>query len=196
MSAIKEKSVEEIQGLEIEWATARANGAVLEDHLKKKIETEHSLACQVSSVASNLAESTYESSNASVAYASRVDAMMNERASLRKTVAELTKKLTFVAKELQKVSSEQDQIIAAASEPEATMHEVSKTLAKILANAEHHEAVIEKVNEERLQILNVLGAQEQTILSSAGERERLWETISLQVEQLANYVQKRENLLF
>ena len=76
------------------------------------------------------------------------------------------------------------------------MHEVSKTLAKILANAEHHEAVIEKVNKERLQILNVLGAQEQTILSSAGERERLWETISLQVEQLANYVQKRENLLF
>jgi predicted nucleic acid-binding Zn-ribbon protein len=108
LHVIKEKSVEEIQGLEIEWATARANGAVLEDHLKKKIETEHSLACQVSSVASNLAESTYESSNASVAYASRVDAMMNERASLRKTVAELTKKLTFVAKELQKVSSEQD----------------------------------------------------------------------------------------
>ena len=196
LHVIKKKSVEEIQGLEMEWATARANGAVLEAQLKKKIETEHSLACQVSSLASKLAESAYESSNVSVAYASRVDAMMNERTSLRNTVAELTKKLTFVAKELQKVSSEQDQIIAAAAEHEATMHEASKTHAKILANAEHHEAVIEKVNEERLQILNVLSAQEQAILSSAGERERLRETISLQVEQVANSVQKRENLLF
>ena len=64
----------------------------------------------------------------SPAYASRVDAMMmNERTFLRKTIAELTKKLTFVAKKLQKVSSEQDQIIAAAAEHEATMHQSTKT---------------------------------------------------------------------
>ena len=44
----KEELVEEIQRLEIEWATARTGAAVLEVQLKKKIETEHSLACQVS----------------------------------------------------------------------------------------------------------------------------------------------------
>ena len=44
----KEKSVEEIQRLEIEWATARTGAAVLKEQLKKKIETEHYLVCQVS----------------------------------------------------------------------------------------------------------------------------------------------------
>ncbi|KAI2508955.1 hypothetical protein MHU86_5450 [Fragilaria crotonensis] len=166
----KEKSVEEIQRLEMEWATARASAAVLEAQLKKKIETEHSLACQI-------------------------ETLNTERSALRNTVGELTKKLTLVANELLKVSSEQDQIIQAAGAHEASMKIASEAHAKIMENAHHHESVIERINEERRKILDMLVAQEQEILDSAEKREFLREVIARQAERHAESSRQRGELV-
>jgi chromosome segregation ATPase len=191
----KEKSVEEIQRLEMEWATARASAAVLEAQLKKKIETEHSLACQVSSLASKLAESAYESSSANAVYTAKIEALNTERSALRNTVGELTKKLTLVANELIKVSNEQDQIIQAAGAHEASMMIATEAHAKIMENAHHHESVIERINDERRKILDMLVAQEQEILDSAEKREHLREVIALQAERHAESSKERGELV-
>ena len=191
----KEKSVEEIQRLEMEWATARASAAVLEAQLKKKIETEHSLACQVSSLASKLAEAAYESSTANAAYTAKIENLMNERAALRHTVSELTKKLTFVANELVKVAREQDEIIQATGAHEAGMQIATETHAMIMENAHSHESVMERINSERRMILNMLIAQEQEILESAEKRDRLREVIALQGQQHLESSKEREELV-
>ena len=191
----KEKSVEEIQRLEMEWATARASAAVLEAQLKKKIETEHSLACQVSGLASKLAESAYESSTAHSLHTAKIEALNNERSALRTTVGELTKKLTLVANELVKVSNEQDQIIAAAGAHEESMNIARDTHAKIMENAHHHETVIERINNERRKILDMLVAQEQEIMDSAGKREHLKEVIALQCQKQDDSTNQREGLI-
>jgi Ankyrin repeats (many copies) len=191
----KEKSVEEIQRLEMEWATARASAAVLEAQLKKKIETEHSLACQVSSLATKVAEAAYETSTSTAAYTAKIENLMNERAALRHTVAELTKKLTFVANELIKVAREQDQIIQATGAHEASMHIATETHAMIIENAHNHEAVMERINDERRTIMNMLMAQEQEIFESAKIRDRLRDAIAIQGKQHLQSSKEREELV-
>jgi ankyrin repeat protein len=195
LSVTKDKSVEEIQRLEIEWSEAMANGAVLEAQLKKKIETEHSLASQVSILASKLAESASEASSTTVSYAGRIQNLMNERIALRNTVSELTEKLSFVARELQKVSAEQDEIIEAAADHKNSMAAASQAHANIIANANLHENIVEKVNDERRMILEILVAQEKEILDTAEERQRLKESVTAQEDKVAAYATERENLV-
>ena len=195
LTVTQEKSVEEIQRLEAEWAQAKANGAVLEAQLKKKIETEHSLASQVSSLASKVAESAADATATSETHIYRVELLMSERSDLRNTVVELTKKLRIVSAELVNFSNEQDKIIQSAAKHETLMANAAKTQGEILANANTHELIVEQVNEERRQILEIRVNQEREILESAEERIRLREAIAFQDEQVANTTLERHSLL-
>jgi len=195
LNVTQEKSVEEIQRLEGEWAQAKANGAVLEAQLKKKMVTEHSLASQVSTLASKLAESAAEATTQNETHSERVELLMTDRHDLRSTVVELTKKLRIVSSELVNFSKEQDNIIQSAGKHETLMANSARTQAEILANANTHELIVEQVNEERRQILEILVNQEREILESAEERIRLREAIAFQDEQVANTTLERHSLL-
>mmetsp|Transcript_22665 Transcript_22665/g.34247 ORF Transcript_22665/g.34247 Transcript_22665/m.34247 type:complete len:630 (-) Transcript_22665:90-1979(-) len=195
LNVTQEKSVEEIQRLEAEWAQAKANGAVLEAQLKKKVETEHSLASQVSTLAAKLAESAAEASTKNNQYSERMDSLLSERKDLRNTIVELTKKLRVVSNEVEKVLRGQNEIIKSAAKHESLMAEASKAQAEILANANTHEIIVEQVNEERRQMLELLANQEREILESAEERVRVRDAIAAQEEQAAHTTLERHNLL-
>eukprot|EP00547_Thalassionema_nitzschioides_P000581 CAMPEP_0194210708 /NCGR_PEP_ID=MMETSP0156-20130528/8990_1 /TAXON_ID=33649 /ORGANISM="Thalassionema nitzschioides, Strain L26-B" /LENGTH=625 /DNA_ID=CAMNT_0038938087 /DNA_START=10 /DNA_END=1887 /DNA_ORIENTATION=+ len=195
LNVTQEKSVEEIQRLESEWAQAKANSAVLEAQLKKKVETEHSLASQVSTLASKLAENAADTAQNNNSYSEKMDRIVSERKDLRNTVAELTKKLRIVSEEVESVSKGQSNIIKSAAKHEALMGEAAKAQAEILANANAHELIVEQVNEERRQILEILVNQEREILESAEERVRIRDSISAQDEQSAHTTLERHNLM-
>lgn len=195
LNVTQEKSVEEIQRLEAEWAQAKANSAVLEAQLKKKVETEHSLASQVSTLASKLAESAADTAKNNNQYSERMDKLISERKDHRNTIVELTKKLRVVSDELERVSAGQNEIIKSAAKHEALMGEAAKAQAEILANANTHELIVEQVNEERRQVIEILVNQEREILESAEERIRLRDAISAQDEQAAHTTLERHNLL-
>ena len=166
-----------IKKLEVEWANARANSAILEAQLKKKMENEHALASQVSNLALRLAESAAESGTTATAYAVCIRSLEEERNVLRFTINQLSLKLQKVAEVLDDMTLAQDAIVQQAAVHEDRMTHASLEHASIIASARQQEEMFENARRERAQMALLLQKQEEQVQQSIQERKIIIDTI-------------------
>mmetsp|Transcript_25363 Transcript_25363/g.53060 ORF Transcript_25363/g.53060 Transcript_25363/m.53060 type:complete len:955 (-) Transcript_25363:200-3064(-) len=162
---------------EREAAAHQANAAVLEAQLKKKIETEHALASQVSMLAAQLATSASNTSEATASYAKKCDALTEENKSLKTHIAGLEKKLSTVATALDAMAAEQERIVEAATQHERTMAKAIEAHHRIVADTARQESLLEDAAKEREQIVSILMRQAEDAERTMGEREQILEAV-------------------
>jgi hypothetical protein len=185
----------QIRKLEVEWANSRANAAILEMQFKKKMETEHALASQVSALASRLAESAAESGATTSSYVSRIRVLEEERNLLRATIQQLSIKLQRVAQVLDDMTLAQDSIIQQAALHEERMAQAAAAHAQIVACARKQEDMHANAKLEREHIALILQKQEEQVQQSAFERRAILEAVEQQTFHMNTSASERETLV-
>jgi hypothetical protein len=176
---------------EVEWANSQANVAILEAQLKKRMENEHSLASQVSALASRLAEQASESSEGTKKYEDLVNRLQEERAALKNTVQDLTQRLQQAAETMEFMHKQQMTIVDEAINHEQMISKALEAHAKIVQDAYKREKDLEKAREERDLIRKILDQQEDAAKSNIN----IMEVISSQGKTIAGTHDVRENML-
>ena len=192
---VESKLKEQVKELELDLASEKANTAILDGQLKKKIENEHGLASQVSALAGKLAESAAEARDNTKNYANRIRILEDERQTLRESVQDLTKRLSMVARVLEQMVHQQSEIMkdAKAYEEEMSCHAAAH--AKIVGDAMRQEMQFDKAKDEREQIRKMLEVQEKHVQESEGERAQIMHAIAAQGQHMENSRKSREELV-
>lgn len=183
---------ERVEVSERECAVAQANAAVLEAQLKKKIETEQSLASQVSMLASNLASSASSSSEASSAHQRKLESLTAENKKLQSHIEGLEGKLGTVATALDAMAAEQERIVEAATKHENTMASCAKSHQAILLDTTRQETLLEDAAKEREQIVSILMRQAEDAERTMADREKVLDAVKTQEEQIVTAAQERD----
>jgi hypothetical protein len=180
---------------EVEWANYKANAAILEAQLKKRMENEHSMAAQVSSLASRLAEQASESSQSAKKYDDFVKHLEEEHTTLKETVADLTQRLQTAAETMEFMHKQQMTIVDEAINHEQMISKALEAHAKIVKDAFQQEKELEKAREERETIRKILEQQEEAHKSNTETRTEVLEIITNQGKTIAGTHDVRENML-
>lgn len=186
---------ERVEISERDCASAQANAAVLEAQLKKKIETEQSLASQVSQLASQLASSASSSSEATGAYQRKCEALTAENKKLLAHIEELEGKLGIVATALDAMAAEQERIVDAATNHEKTMAACAATNATIVADTTRQETLLEDAAKEREQIVSILMRQAEDAEKTMADREKVLESVKAQESDIVVAAQERDAVI-
>lgn len=186
---------ERVETSERECAAAQANAAVLEAQLKKKIETEQSLASQVSMLASQLASSASSSSEAASAYQRKCESLTAENKKLQAHIEELEGKLGTVATALDAMAAEQERIVEAATKHEKTMAACAKAHQTIIQDTTRQETLLEDAAKEREQIVSILMRQAEDAERTMADREKVLEAVKAQEKDIAVAVQERDSVV-
>jgi hypothetical protein len=164
---------EKIEKAEKELATAKTNANALEATLKKKIESEKSLATQVSMLASQLAASANSTTEATAHYQAKCEELETQNEKLKAQIAILNGKLTTVASALDAMSAEQERIIAAAAKHEETMAIALEAHRVIVSTTTQQESLMEEAAKEREEIVAILMRQAEDAEKSVTDREKV-----------------------
>ena len=186
---------ERVETSERECAAAQANAAILEAQLRKKIETEQSLASQVSMLASQLASSASSSSESVVAYQRQVESLATENKKLQSHVNELERKLGNVATALDAMAAEQESIVEAASNHEKTMAACAHAHQTIIADTTRQENLLEDAAKEREQIVSILMRQAEDAERTMSDRERVLEAVKTQEIEMLKAAEERDAVI-
>lgn len=186
---------EKVELCEKECAAAQANAAILEAQLKKKIETEQSLASQVSMLASQLASSASSASEASSAYQSRCEKLTQENKKLAGHIVELEGKLETVAVALDAMATEQERIVEAATKHEKTMMSCAKAHQTIIQDTTRQETLLEDAAKEREQIVSILMRQAEDAEQTMAEREKVLEAVKQQETDIHMCEKERDSVV-
>jgi hypothetical protein len=185
----------QIKSLERDWANAQANCAILEAQLKKKMNTEHALATQVSALASKLAESTAEARDNTNVSSKRIRTVEAERKLLRESVQDLTKRLSLVAKVLDQMTNQQRHIIDKAKMQNEQSDAALSEHAKLIADAMHQDEASTQAKEEREQMKVLLKKQEQQEMDSVQGRVHILNALSMQGQNMESVTKNREEMV-
>ena len=186
---------QQCKSTELDWANAQANCAILDAQLKRKMETEHALATQVSALASKLAESAAESRDISKNSSSRIHILEDERKVLRESVQDLAKRLSTVARALEIMTKQQQSIVQEAESHEEEMANASVAYAKIMANAMRQEALLVQAKGEREQMRALLAKQEKDIEDGHDEQTFIMNAIAVQGKQMEKTKKARDDIV-
>ena len=187
--------IQRAKATDIDWANAKANCAILDAQLKKKVETEHALATQVSALAAKLAESAAESRDSAQNYARRIRNLEDERKQLRDSIYDLTKRLSLVAKLLDEMTLQQQSIVKQAKIHEEEMEVAAKAHEKIVADAAMHETMLENAKQERIKMMEMLERQDKEVENVTEEKAAIMKAIAAQSEHMTSTKESRESLL-
>jgi hypothetical protein len=180
---------------ELDWANAQANCAILDAQLKRKMETEHALATQVSSLASKLAESASESSDASKNFNSRIRILEGERKVLRESVQDLARRLSTIARALEEMTKQQQSIVQEAETHEEEMTNASVAYAKIVADAMRQETLLVQAKGEREQMRALLAKQEKDVEQGRDEQTFIMNAIAVQGKHMEKTKKARDDIV-
>ncbi|MCU0548632.1 MAG: hypothetical protein MUC48_04720, partial [Leptolyngbya sp. Prado105] len=173
---------EKLHSTEVECANAKANGAILEAQLKKRMQNEHELASQVSGLASRLAEAASESNENAKKYDQSIADLHAERKDLIDTVEDLTHRLKGAAKAMETMRAQQLKIIDGAISHEQIVSKALEAHAQIVTDAARQQQELEIAKEERAIILNLLAKQDEayknTIFPKADQKRLVVEAAS------------------
>ncbi|KAL9188056.1 hypothetical protein ACHAXT_006434 [Thalassiosira profunda] len=183
---------ERVETSERECAAAQANAAVLEAQLKKKIETEQSLASQVSMLASQLASSASSSSEAASAHQKKCEHLAAENKRLQAHVEELEGKLGTVATALDAMAAEQERIVEAATKHESTMAACVQANRAIVGDTARQETLLEDAAKEREQIVSILMRQAEDAERTMSDREKVLEAVQRQENDIGAAADERD----
>ena len=186
---------ERVETSERECAAAQANAAILEAQLRKKIETEQSLASQVSMLASQLASSASSSSESVLTYQRQVESLTTENKKLQSLVNELERKLGTVATALDAMAAEQESIVEAASNHEKTMAACAEVHQTIIAETTRQENLLEDAAKEREQIVSILMRQAEDAERTMSDRERVLEAVKAQEVGMLKATEERDAVI-
>ena len=186
---------ERVEIAERDCASSQANAAVLEAQLKKKIETEESLASQVSMLASQLASSASSSSEATGAYQRKCEALETENKKLQSHIEELEGKLGTVATALDAMAAEQERIVEAATKHEQTMAAATAAHQAIIENTTAQETLLEDAAKEREQIVSILMRQAEDAEKTMVEREKVLEAVKAQEGDVTKAAEERDAVI-
>lgn len=164
---------EKIEKAEKEAASAKANANALEATLKKKIESEKSLASQVSMLASQLASSANSTTEATSHYHVKCEDLEAQNDKLKAQLAILNGKLTTVASALDAMSVEQERIIEAAAKHETTMAAALEAHSLIVSTTTQQESLMEEATREREEIVAILMRQAEDAEKTVEDREKV-----------------------
>jgi hypothetical protein len=177
---LEQKLTSQVQDLELDLASERANSAILDGQLKKKMENEHGLASQVSALAGKLAESSAEARDNTRSFAAKIRLLEEERRVLRASVQDLTRRLSMVAEVLEQMVEQQQSLILGAKDHEEEMSRNATAHAKIVSEAMRQELEYERGVQEREEIRRLLAVQEKNVTTGEKERENIMTAIALQ----------------
>jgi hypothetical protein len=186
---------QQVKSIQIDWANAQANCAILDAQLKKKMETEHALATQVSSLAGRLAESSTDSRVSSNNFNRRVKELEGERLMLRESVQYLTKRLSLVAQVLQNMTTEQNKIVEGAKHHECAISAAFSAHANIVADAMNQEKLQDQDRQEREEMKKLLAKQEEQVAKNEEKRSTIMSAIAVQEQHMENTKVARDEML-
>lgn len=186
---------EQLSKTEVEWANSKANAAILEAQLKKRMENEHLLASQVSNLANRLAEASAESNGEIKKYDILVSELKEERESLRETVEDLTGRLRDAAKAMEKMHEQQVNIIDGAITHENIVSKALEAHATIVTDAARQEQELAMAKEQRAAIMEVLAKQEDAYKAAMAKRKEVSAIIGSQGKNLTETKEAREVIL-
>ena len=192
---VESKLKDQVKELELDLASEKANTAILDAQLKKKIENEHGLASQVSALAGKLAEAAAEARDNTKTYANRIRLLEEERQTLRESVQDLTKRLSMVARVLEQMVQQQSDIMKEAKAYEEEMSGHAAAHAKIVGDAMRQEMQFDQAKEEREQIRKMLEEQEKHVQDSEGHRNSIMNAIAAQGQHMENSKKSRDELM-
>jgi hypothetical protein len=186
---------EKLHSTEVECANAKANGAILEAQLKKRMQNEHELASQVSGLASRLAEAASESNENAKKYDQSIADLHAERKDLIDTVEDLTHRLKGAAKAMETMRAQQLKIIDGAISHEQIVSKALEAHAQIVTDAARQQQELEIAKEERAIILNLLAKQDEAYKTAFVKRREMTEIITMQGQTLTDTKESREDIL-
>jgi len=168
---------EKIEKAEKDAASAKANASAMEATLHKKIESEKSLANQVSMLASQLAASANSTTEATSHYQKQCEELEAQNSKLKAHFAVLNGKLTTVASALDAMSTEQERIIEAAAKHEQTMASAIEAHKLIVSTTTEQESKMEEAAKEREEIVAILLRQAEDAEKTVETREKVLEMV-------------------
>merc|ERR1711865_392748 len=180
------KMDEKCRETEVEWANARANCAIVEAQLKKRMDNEHLLASQVSNLASRLAECSHEMNENKLEYTKGVKELTDERLSLQLTVEDLSKRLHNVTVVIQNTHKHQIVIVDDAIGNEEIMANCMETHAKMVSESIQQERLLRKSRDEMMK---------KSYDEAEEKRQKLMENVTDQGKHLSCMIKTRGNML-
>lgn len=143
------KSDAKFAKLEIDWANAQANVALLESQLKKRMQNEHLLASQVSNLASRLAES----SNSTLSLSQELKGFEEQKATLQSTIDLLKKRLKNVTAVMESTREQQMSILDDAIAQEEMMAKCMESHAQMVSDTLQYEKEMQAVKDEMMETI-------------------------------------------
>ena len=190
----KNTMIEKYKSMEKENGKCRAEVKSMEELLKKKIESEHSLANQVSALAARLAESTADTCNSTSTFQNRINSLTEEKGIMQSKLDLLTLKVQSVLKTLNLMSQEHDRILQLSTFHEENMATAQKHQESLAANAARNEQMMIDAAWEREEICRILTRQAKQVEKSSEERSKLMEEVKQQNVEMEKVAQNRSML--
>mmetsp|Transcript_8690 Transcript_8690/g.16400 ORF Transcript_8690/g.16400 Transcript_8690/m.16400 type:complete len:713 (-) Transcript_8690:265-2403(-) len=167
----------------------------LETLLQQKIASEHSLANQVSMLASQLAESTAGTCASTSTFQKRIETLVQEKKELQKNVDTLKVKVSSVLRTLNFMAKEHDRILRLSMSHQDTLQTAKKYQDSLAANAARSEQMLIDAAWEREEIVRILTRQAQEVEKSAEERKKLMEIVKEQNAKIDQVFANRSQLV-
>jgi len=183
---IKEKKlVEKHNQVEVEWANSQANCAIFDSQLKKRMENEHSLASQVSTLASRLAESA----DNAMKFTKEIKELEDEKYSLKNTVREMTTRLQKVTSVMENTRKHQMTILDDAIAQEEMMAKSMETHARVVSETLQQETELRQAKVELMELV------ERTFREANEKRQQRYKNATDQGQYLSGMNKTRRNML-
>lgn len=141
---------------EVEWASAQGNVAILESQLKVRMENEHMLASQVSTLASRLAENmkvTREAKDFEKEKQTLKEEYEKKRAMLEGTIELLKNRIKNVAAVMESTREQQLTILDDAIAREEMMAECMESHAKVVSESLQQEKEMQAAKDEMMELI-------------------------------------------
>jgi len=135
--------------IEIDWANSQANVAILESQLKKRMENEHLLANQVSSLATRLAES----SDGNLQYSKELKVFEEKNQTLETTIMLLEQRLKNVTEVMESTREQQMSILDDAIAQEETMAKCMESHAQMVSDSLQYEMEMQTAKVEMMELI-------------------------------------------
>jgi len=180
----KNSMVDRMRAMNEENAMCKSEVEDMESLLKKKIESEHALASQVSALASRLADSTAGTFSSSNAFQKRINILTKDKALLKKNVDTLTVKVQSVLTTLDYMAKEHDKILKLSTVHQETMESAQEHQETLSTNAARNEQLMIDAAWEREEIVRILTRQAKQVEQSSQERQRFMRIVKEQSDKM------------
>lgn len=177
------KQVEKSKQIEVEWANAQANCAILDSQLRMRMENEHLLASQVSTLARRLAESA----DNAMRFTKEIKELEKEKLDHHTTVDALTERLKKITAVMENTRQHQMMILDDSIAQEEMMAKSMEAHANTVSECITHERELEETKAEMLALI------EQKFYSLSENRLERLSTATEQGRYLSNMNSSRRH---